>query len=283
MSWLREVRERRVARHRRRLSAHNSGRDTVLNLTATSSADIRWHSVDLGGEPPDQLKGYLRPEQSTLGHFGGSPDPFGPFTDCEYRLPRRHDITRVDLSDRAIGQLEYAYERQVDTYGALVETEGSGRGSLRALALIAELLYDAGGYLSYPGEHTTSYLSPHGLVAGMVDHRLEVWCAGEEWCPVTTTMSLIGKKWHPVIIHRLLQHDALGFNELKREVDGISSKVLSDSLDDLEENGFVDRTVVSDKPVRVEYSLTELGRSLEPVIMAMRDWGSEHLKPPATS
>ena len=106
---------------------------------------------------------------------------------------------------------------------------------------------------------------------------LEVWCAGEEWCPVTTTSSLIGKKWHPVIIHRLLEHGSSGFSELERHVDGISSKVLSESLDDLEENGLVDRTLVSEAPVRVEYSLTERGASLEPVIEAMREWGNEHL------
>lgn len=109
---------------------------------------------------------------------------------------------------------------------------------------------------------------------------LEVWCAGEEWCPVTTTATLIGKKWHPVIIHRLLEHGPSGFNELQTNVDGISSKVLSDSLDDLEENGLVNREIISEKPVRVEYSLTERGTSLSPVIYAMRDWGLEYLTEP---
>ncbi|MFC6614652.1 winged helix-turn-helix transcriptional regulator [Halopenitus salinus] len=111
--------------------------------------------------------------------------------------------------------------------------------------------------------------------------ELEVWCAGEEWCPVTTTSSLIGKKWHPVIIHRLLDHGPSGFNELQTAVDGISSKVLSDSLEDLEEKSLVDREVISDKPVRVRYSLTDHGRSLQPVIYAMRDWGLEHLADPS--
>ena len=110
--------------------------------------------------------------------------------------------------------------------------------------------------------------------------QLEVWCAGEEWCPVTTTSSLIGKKWHPVIIHRLLDHGPSGFNELERHVDGISSKVLSESLEDLAENGLVNRELVSEKPVRVQYSLTDLGASLLPVIGAMRDWGNEHLTDP---
>ena len=110
--------------------------------------------------------------------------------------------------------------------------------------------------------------------------QLEVWCAGEDWCPVTTTSSLIGKKWHPVIIHRLLDHGPSGFTELQEDVDGISSKVLSDSLDDLGEKGIVEREIISEKPFRVEYSLTDRGRSLEPVIVAMRDWGVEHLTEP---
>jgi len=109
---------------------------------------------------------------------------------------------------------------------------------------------------------------------------LEVWCAGEEWCPVTTTASLIGKKWHPVIVHRLLEHGPSGFNELEENVDGISSKVLSDSLEDLGEKQLVEREIISEKPVRVQYSLTDHGRSLEPVIYAMRDWGLEHITEP---
>jgi DNA-binding HxlR family transcriptional regulator len=106
---------------------------------------------------------------------------------------------------------------------------------------------------------------------------VEVWCSGEDWCPITSTATLIGKKWHTVIIHRLLENGPLGFNALEEEVDGISSKVLSDALDDLEEKRLVNREIVSEKPGRVEYSLTELGESLEPVIVEMRDWGSEHL------
>jgi DNA-binding HxlR family transcriptional regulator len=110
--------------------------------------------------------------------------------------------------------------------------------------------------------------------------QLAVWCAGDDWCPVTTTATLIGKKWHPVIIHRLLEHGPLGFNALKTEVDGISSKVLSDSLSDLEESQLVDRTIVSEKPFRVEYSLTERGSALEPIVDAMAEWGQTYLREP---
>ena len=107
--------------------------------------------------------------------------------------------------------------------------------------------------------------------------HVEIWCAGEEWCPVTATATMIGKKWHCVIIHRLLENGPLGFNALQEEVDGISSKVLSGSLDDLEQKQLVNREIVNEKPVRVEYSLTEIGESLEPIIYEMRDWGLEHL------
>ena len=110
--------------------------------------------------------------------------------------------------------------------------------------------------------------------------KLEVWCEGEEWCPVTTTATLIGKKWHPVIIHRLIEYGPNGFNELKTNVDGISSKVLSDSLEDLERKELIDRKIVNDKPIRTQYSLTKHGESLEPVIYAMRDWGLEHITEP---
>lgn len=108
--------------------------------------------------------------------------------------------------------------------------------------------------------------------------KLEIWCAGEEWCPITSTATMIGKKWHCVIVHRLLENGPLGFSALQTEVDGISSKVLSDTLEDLEEKHLVDRAIVNQKPVRVEYSLTEKGESLEPVIIAMRDWGLENLE-----
>jgi len=109
--------------------------------------------------------------------------------------------------------------------------------------------------------------------------QLPAWCPGDGWCSITATTSLVGKKWHPVIIHRLLQNGPLGFNALQDEVDGISSKVLSESLDDLEEKRVVSRTIVSEKPVRVEYALTELGESLEPVVIALREWGEQHLDP----
>ncbi|WP_254538875.1 winged helix-turn-helix transcriptional regulator [Halomarina litorea] len=114
----------------------------------------------------------------------------------------------------------------------------------------------------------------------MNSERLEVWCAGQQWCPVTATAAIIGKKWRPVIIHRLLEHGGLGFSALQSEVDGISSKVLSENLEYLEELHLVDRAIVSERPFRVEYTLSDQGKSLRPIIAAMGNWGMQHLSPP---
>lgn len=109
---------------------------------------------------------------------------------------------------------------------------------------------------------------------------MPVWCAGNKWCPITATAKLIGKKWHPVIIHRLLEVEPVGFNALKDEVDGISSKVLSESLDDLQEKDLVEREIVSEKPVRVNYTLTDRGRDLKPVIVEMKNWADQNISQP---
>ncbi len=101
------------------------------------------------------------------------------------------------------------------------------------------------------------------------------WCETQEWCPITVTAEILGRKWHPVIVHRLLKRP-MGFNELQREVHHVSDKVLSDSLRDLIEKGLVEKKVIERKPKKVEYSLTENGKSLEKVIKLMFDWGEKH-------
>ena len=94
-------------------------------------------------------------------------------------------------------------------------------------------------------------------------------------CPVATTVRLIGSKWKLLIIRNLLQRP-WRFNELKKNLEGISQKVLTDSLRSMEADGIVTRTVYPEVPPRVEYSLTDLGRSLKPVLDAMRTWGEEY-------
>lgn len=107
--------------------------------------------------------------------------------------------------------------------------------------------------------------------------RLPTRCAGDEWCPMIAASTVLGRKWHPVIVHRLTEHGPLAFGELEARIQGISGKVLSESLTDLEEKGLVDRTVVDEKPVRVEYALTRYGRGLEEAIDALHGWGREYL------
>jgi DNA-binding HxlR family transcriptional regulator len=94
-------------------------------------------------------------------------------------------------------------------------------------------------------------------------------------CPVATTVSLIGSKWKLLIIRNLLQRP-WRFNELKKNLDGISQKVLTDSLRSMEEDGLIVRTVYPEVPPRVEYSLSELGMSLKPILDDMTRWGSHY-------
>ena len=92
-------------------------------------------------------------------------------------------------------------------------------------------------------------------------------------CPVATTVALIGSKWKLLIIRNLLQRP-WRFNELKKNLEGISQKVLSDSLRSMEEDGLITRTVYPEVPPRVEYALSELGQSLKPILDSMLEWGN---------
>ena len=94
-------------------------------------------------------------------------------------------------------------------------------------------------------------------------------------CPVATTVQLIGNKWKLLIIRNLMVRP-WRFNELQRDLDGVSQKVLTDSLRSMEADGLVARTVFPEAPPRVEYSLTDLGRSLQPILDAMRTWGEQY-------
>lgn len=94
-------------------------------------------------------------------------------------------------------------------------------------------------------------------------------------CPVATTVSVIGSKWKLLILRNLLVRP-WRFNELKKDLDGISQKVLTDSLRSMEEDGIITRTVYPEVPPRVEYALSELGESIRPILMAMQQWGTEY-------
>ena len=96
-------------------------------------------------------------------------------------------------------------------------------------------------------------------------------------CPVATTVQIIGSKWKLLILRNLLQRP-WRFNELKKDLEGISQKVLTDSLRSMEADGIIDRTVYAEVPPRVEYSLTELGETLRPILDAMEVWGMNYQK-----
>lgn len=91
-------------------------------------------------------------------------------------------------------------------------------------------------------------------------------------CPVATTLTMVGNRWRPQILRELLS-GTKRFGELQRALGGVSQKVLTQNLRDLEEAGVLTRTAYPEVPPRVEYELTELGFTLEPVIDAMWRWG----------
>nr|WP_302598799.1 helix-turn-helix domain-containing protein [uncultured Cellulosilyticum sp.] len=94
-------------------------------------------------------------------------------------------------------------------------------------------------------------------------------------CPVETTLGLISNKWKVLIIRDLLT-GTKRFGELMKSVTGITQKVLTSNLRDMEESGLITRTVYPEVPPRVEYSLTDTGRSLEPILDAMLAWGENY-------
>lgn len=94
-------------------------------------------------------------------------------------------------------------------------------------------------------------------------------------CPVATTVALIGSKWKLLIIRNLLQRP-WRFNELRKDLDGISQKVLTDSLRSMEEDGLITRTVYPEVPPKVEYALSDLGKSLKPILDSMVAWGNAY-------
>ena len=94
-------------------------------------------------------------------------------------------------------------------------------------------------------------------------------------CPVATTVQLIGSKWKLLIL-RNLRARPWRFNELRRDLAGISQKVLTDSLRAMEEDGILTRTVYPEVPPRVEYALSPLGESMKPILDAMEAWGKAY-------
>jgi len=92
-------------------------------------------------------------------------------------------------------------------------------------------------------------------------------------CPVATTVQIIGSKWKLLIMRNLLARP-WRFNELQKNLEGISQKVLTDSLRSMEADGIITRTVYPEVPPRVEYALSPLGETMRPILDAMQAWGN---------
>lgn len=96
-------------------------------------------------------------------------------------------------------------------------------------------------------------------------------------CAVESTLEVIGGRWKVLILRELLQ-GVRRFNELHRSLHGITQKMLTQQLRELEEDGIIHREVYLQVPPKVEYSLTETGKTLKPVLDAMHDWGIKYLE-----
>ena len=94
-------------------------------------------------------------------------------------------------------------------------------------------------------------------------------------CPVEVTLMLISDRWKVLILRDLLG-GTKRFGELKKSIGSISQKVLTSNLRSMEEDGLLTRKVYAEVPPRVEYTLTELGKSLQPILLAMQQWGLEY-------
>lgn len=97
-----------------------------------------------------------------------------------------------------------------------------------------------------------------------------------ELCRVEDALGILVGKWKPIILLTLLQEGTLRFSELKRRVPGITQKMLTNQLRELEEEDIIARKVYPQVPPKVEYSITEYGKSLEPILVSMHEWGTAH-------
>lgn len=97
-------------------------------------------------------------------------------------------------------------------------------------------------------------------------------------CSVEGVLDIIGGKWKGVVLYRLLIGGTLRFNELRRQIPNVTQRMLTTQLRELEGDGLISRVVYPEVPPKVEYSLTELGLSMEPILRALKSWGDANLK-----
>jgi DNA-binding HxlR family transcriptional regulator len=104
----------------------------------------------------------------------------------------------------------------------------------------------------------------------------KIFVFDENSCPVTATMKVLGGKWKPILINAIYFMAPARFGELKRSVIGITQSMLTQQLRELEDDGIICRKIYAEIPPKVEYTLTEFGLTLSPVIQTMANWGKEY-------
>ena len=104
----------------------------------------------------------------------------------------------------------------------------------------------------------------------------KIFVFDENSCPVTATMKVLGGKWKPILINAIYHTTPARFGELKRSVIGITQSMLTQQLRELEVDGIISRKIYAQIPPKVEYTLTEFGLTLSPVIQTMANWGLEY-------
>nr|WP_309495477.1 helix-turn-helix domain-containing protein [Mechercharimyces sp. CAU 1602] len=109
----------------------------------------------------------------------------------------------------------------------------------------------------------------------MVITNRDNWEVNGFSCPVEVTINVIGGKWKSIILYHLLK-ETRRFNELRRLIPGITQRMLTLQLRELERDGIIDRKVYKQVPPKVEYSITRFGYTLAPIIQQMMEWGREH-------
>ncbi len=113
-------------------------------------------------------------------------------------------------------------------------------------------------------------------IENQVDKMEEKIVFDEYTCPITATMKVLGGKWKPILINAIYFTAPARFGELKRSVNGITQSMLTQQLRELEEDGIISRKIYAEIPPRVEYTLTEFGLTLSPILQSMAKWGKEY-------
>lgn len=115
----------------------------------------------------------------------------------------------------------------------------------------------------------------HTKIDNQVVKNRKIFVFDENTCPVTATTKVLGGKWKPILINAIYFTAPARFGELKRAVKGITQSMLTQQLRELEDDGIISRKIYAEIPPRVEYTLTEFGLTLSPVIQTMAKWGEE--------